>query len=39
VLGHERLRRAGIEPLRDWRAAVTEAFPEVLRAHQKENPA
>ncbi|MEU1850088.1 dTDP-4-dehydrorhamnose reductase [Streptomyces sp. NPDC019990] len=39
VLGHERLRVAGIGPLRDWREALTEAFPELLRAHEKENPA
>ncbi|CAM5672868.1 hypothetical protein SALBM311S_05769 [Streptomyces alboniger] len=39
VLGHDRFRAAGIEPLRDWRAALTEAFPEIHRAHTKENPA
>ncbi|MFC5956357.1 dTDP-4-dehydrorhamnose reductase [Streptomyces pratens] len=39
VLGHERLTAAGIEPLRDWRAALTEAFPEIHRVHEKENPA
>ncbi|MEU6380253.1 dTDP-4-dehydrorhamnose reductase [Streptomyces sp. NPDC046909] len=39
VLGHERFAAAGIEPLRDWRAALTEAFPEILRVHEKENSA
>ncbi|MFF0157722.1 dTDP-4-dehydrorhamnose reductase [Streptomyces sp. NPDC005263] len=39
VLGHDRFRAAGIEPLRDWRAALTEAFPEIHRAQTKENPA
>ncbi|MFD5497697.1 dTDP-4-dehydrorhamnose reductase [Streptomyces sp. NPDC001812] len=39
VLGHERLAAAGIEPPRDWRAALTEAFPEIHRSHEKENPA
>ncbi|MFJ3665130.1 dTDP-4-dehydrorhamnose reductase [Streptomyces sp. NPDC090106] len=51
VLGHERFADAGIEPLRDWRTALTEAFPAILRAHEaqelqglqglqdKENPA
>ncbi|MEF9903841.1 dTDP-4-dehydrorhamnose reductase [Streptomyces sp. P9-A2] len=39
VLGHERLAAAGIEPPRDWRAALTEAFPEIHRVHEKENPA
>jgi dTDP-4-dehydrorhamnose reductase len=39
VLGHERFAAAGIEPLRDWRAALTEAFPEIHRVHEKENPA
>jgi dTDP-4-dehydrorhamnose reductase len=39
VLGHERFRAAGIEPLRDWRAALTEAFPAIHRVQTKENPA
>ncbi|MBC9724430.1 dTDP-4-dehydrorhamnose reductase [Streptomyces sp. TRM68367] len=39
VLGHDRFAGAGIEPLRDWRAALTEAFPEILRVHEKENSA
>ncbi|MEZ3181934.1 dTDP-4-dehydrorhamnose reductase [Streptomyces pimonensis] len=39
VLGHERFAAAGIEPLRHWRAALTEAFPEIHRVHEKENPA
>ncbi|MFI5679275.1 dTDP-4-dehydrorhamnose reductase [Streptomyces cellulosae] len=39
VLGHERFGPAGIEPLRDWREALTEAFPEIHRVHEKENPA
>ncbi|MGC0340789.1 dTDP-4-dehydrorhamnose reductase [Streptomyces sp. SLBN-8D4] len=39
VLGHGRFAEAGIEPLRDWRAALTEAFPEIHRVHLKENTA
>lgn len=39
VLGHERFHAAGIEPLRDWRAALTEAFPAIHRVQTKENPA
>ncbi|QFR02863.1 dTDP-4-dehydrorhamnose reductase [Streptomyces phaeolivaceus] len=31
VLGHDRWRVAGIEPIRDWREALTEAFPSVSR--------
>ncbi|MFI5757140.1 dTDP-4-dehydrorhamnose reductase [Streptomyces sp. NPDC051569] len=30
VLGHERWKRAGIEPIRDWRSALKEAFPAVV---------
>ncbi|MFF2008971.1 dTDP-4-dehydrorhamnose reductase [Streptomyces sp. NPDC058195] len=30
VLGHDRWAAAGIEPVRDWRAALTEAFPALL---------
>lgn len=29
VLGHDALTRAGLEPLRDWRAALAEAVPVV----------
>lgn len=39
VLGHDRFAQAGIEPLRDWRTALTEAFPEIHRVHLKENTA
>jgi dTDP-4-dehydrorhamnose reductase len=39
VLGHDRFAEAGIEPLRDWRTALTEAFPEIHRVHLKENTA
>ncbi|MGY6018368.1 dTDP-4-dehydrorhamnose reductase [Streptomyces spinosirectus] len=39
VLGHDRFAESGVEPLRDWRAALTEAFPEIHRIHEKENPA
>lgn len=39
VLGHGRWAAAGIEPIRDWRAALTEAFPEIHRVQTKENPA
>ncbi|MFH8517878.1 dTDP-4-dehydrorhamnose reductase [Streptomyces gelaticus] len=30
VLGHDRWAAAGIEPVRDWRAALAEAFPALL---------
>ncbi|MFJ6660704.1 dTDP-4-dehydrorhamnose reductase [Streptomyces sp. NPDC091377] len=39
VLGHDRWATAGIEPIRDWHAALTEAFPEIHRAQTKEDPA
>jgi dTDP-4-dehydrorhamnose reductase len=39
VLGHGRFAEAGIEPLRDWRTALTEAFPGIHRVHLKENTA
>lgn len=38
VLGHGRFAAAGVEPLRDWRAALTEAFPTLHRAHREEDP-
>ncbi|MEU1280531.1 dTDP-4-dehydrorhamnose reductase [Streptomyces sp. NPDC005805] len=34
VLGHDGLRSAGIEPLRDWRQALAEAFPKLLAAER-----
>ncbi|MFJ6011507.1 dTDP-4-dehydrorhamnose reductase [Streptomyces sp. NPDC092952] len=34
VLGHDRWAAAGIEPVRDWRAALTEAFPVLLAAER-----
>lgn len=34
VLGHDRWATAGIEPIRDWRAALEEAFP-ALRTAQR----
>ncbi|MGW1841741.1 dTDP-4-dehydrorhamnose reductase [Streptomyces sp. NPDC001966] len=30
VLGHDRWAAAGIEPVRDWRAALEEAFPALV---------
>jgi hypothetical protein len=30
VLGHEAWQRAGLAPLRDWRAALAEALPSVV---------
>ncbi|MFJ9904187.1 dTDP-4-dehydrorhamnose reductase [Streptomyces sp. NPDC101152] len=39
VLGHDRFAEAGIQPLRDWRTALTEAFPEIHRVHLKETTA
>ncbi|MFJ3982875.1 dTDP-4-dehydrorhamnose reductase [Streptomyces fungicidicus] len=38
VLGHDRLAAAGVAPLRDWRAALAEAFPRIRRVHE-EDPA
>ena len=35
VLGHERWRAAGIEPIRDWRAALAEAFPALHQAERE----
>ncbi|MEV3930315.1 MULTISPECIES: dTDP-4-dehydrorhamnose reductase [unclassified Streptomyces] len=32
VLGHDRWTRAGIEPIRDWREALAEAFPDLRAA-------
>ncbi|MFG2426609.1 dTDP-4-dehydrorhamnose reductase [Streptomyces sp. NPDC048590] len=32
VLGHDRWKNAGIEPIRDWRDALAEAFPSLLGA-------
>jgi dTDP-4-dehydrorhamnose reductase len=34
VLGHDRWPTAGIEPIRDWREALHEAFPALLAAEQ-----
>ncbi|NEB05923.1 dTDP-4-dehydrorhamnose reductase [Streptomyces sp. SID13726] len=34
VLGHDRWAAAGIEPIRDWRAALTEAFPALVEAER-----
>ncbi|MFF8710984.1 dTDP-4-dehydrorhamnose reductase [Streptomyces sp. NPDC015184] len=34
VLGHEGWARAGIEPVRHWRAALEEAFPALLAAER-----
>ncbi|MFF3324424.1 dTDP-4-dehydrorhamnose reductase [Streptomyces sp. NPDC002889] len=34
VLGHEAWRGTGIEPIRDWRAALAEAFPTLLEAER-----
>ncbi|MFI6334510.1 dTDP-4-dehydrorhamnose reductase [Streptomyces sp. NPDC050535] len=34
VLGHDRWTAAGIEPIRDWREALTEAFPALLAAER-----
>ncbi|MGW2176609.1 dTDP-4-dehydrorhamnose reductase [Streptomyces sp. NPDC001732] len=35
VLGHDRWAGAGIEPVRDWRAALEEAFPALLAAERQ----
>lgn len=34
VLGHDRWAAAGIEPLRDWRLALADAFPAVVAAER-----
>jgi dTDP-4-dehydrorhamnose reductase len=34
VLGHDRWQTAGIAPIRDWREALTEAFPALLQAER-----
>jgi dTDP-4-dehydrorhamnose reductase len=34
VLGHDRWRTAGLEPLRNWRTALAEAFPHLLAAER-----
>ncbi|MEU9950084.1 dTDP-4-dehydrorhamnose reductase [Streptomyces sp. NPDC047939] len=34
VLAHRRFAAAGIEPIRDWRAALDEAFPALLAAER-----
>ncbi|MET7682444.1 dTDP-4-dehydrorhamnose reductase [Streptomyces sp. NPDC005423] len=30
VLGHDRWKEAGLQPLRDWREVLTEAFPSLV---------
>ncbi|WP_026924270.1 dTDP-4-dehydrorhamnose reductase [Glycomyces arizonensis] len=34
VLGHDRWKEAGIEPIRDWDEALAEAFPALLAAER-----
>ncbi|MFD0337780.1 dTDP-4-dehydrorhamnose reductase [Streptomyces sp. NPDC127117] len=34
VLGHDRWAAAGIEPVRDWRPALAEAFPALVAAER-----
>jgi dTDP-4-dehydrorhamnose reductase len=34
VLGHDRWRATGVEPIRDWREALNEAFPALLAAER-----
>ncbi|MFJ1746287.1 dTDP-4-dehydrorhamnose reductase [Streptomyces sp. NPDC088116] len=36
VLGHERWKNAGIEPIRDWRSALAEAFPGMAKIERHE---
>ncbi|MFI6651943.1 dTDP-4-dehydrorhamnose reductase [Streptomyces sp. NPDC050529] len=38
VLAHERFAAAGIEPVRDWRTALEEAFPALLAAERPLEP-
>ncbi|MEV7089588.1 dTDP-4-dehydrorhamnose reductase [Streptomyces sp. NPDC093085] len=35
ILGHDRWKSAGIEPIRDWSEALAEAFPSVLKAERQ----
>ncbi|MFI6060350.1 dTDP-4-dehydrorhamnose reductase [Streptomyces sp. NPDC051286] len=35
VLGHDRWAAAGMAPIRDWRAALEEAFPDLLAAERR----
>ncbi|MEU3185650.1 dTDP-4-dehydrorhamnose reductase [Streptomyces sp. NPDC006923] len=35
VLGHERWKTAGIEPIRDWRSALGEAFPVLVETERQ----
>jgi dTDP-4-dehydrorhamnose reductase len=35
VLGHDRWAAAGMEPIRDWRAALEEALPALLAAERR----
>jgi dTDP-4-dehydrorhamnose reductase len=35
VLGHDRWKDAGIEPIRDWREGLVEAFPALLAAEDE----
>ncbi|WP_327423414.1 dTDP-4-dehydrorhamnose reductase [Streptomyces sp. NBC_01527] len=37
VLGHDRWAAAGMEPIRDWRAALAEAFPALLAAERRSS--
>jgi len=39
VLGHDRFRAAGIDPVRDWRTALHAAFPALLAAERPGQPA
>ncbi|WP_103889279.1 dTDP-4-dehydrorhamnose reductase [Actinacidiphila yanglinensis] len=34
VLGHDRWRSAGIEPIRDWQSALADAFPALVAAER-----
>lgn len=38
VLGHARWAEAGVPPVRDWREALTEAFPGLLAAARSTAP-
>ncbi|MET7310654.1 dTDP-4-dehydrorhamnose reductase [Streptomyces sp. NPDC005571] len=35
VLGHDRWAAAGMDPIRDWRVALEEAFPALLAAERR----
>ncbi|MFJ2113282.1 dTDP-4-dehydrorhamnose reductase [Streptomyces sp. NPDC087850] len=37
VLGHDGWKRAGIDPIRDWREALAESFPVLLKVERQKS--